>query len=355
MKATLIDRYIYDVGRRLPAKNRADVQMELRSALQDTLDEREIEANNPTHEDRLIEVLREFGEPHKVAAGYGMRRFIVGAELQPAYRLVLRISAVGVTVANMVRLVLAISEGEALGIGDIVSGFVSGFITSFAIVSLIFAIIEYFLPEIDLAGSPAWQAGASQAAWDPRSLPELTLEHDKVDVFEIAVELVFTTAFIYILNAFQSWNLPERLGGSGSGADVVAQLLAIGQPLIPWITGLAVMSIAIRIYLLLRGRWDAWTRWAEIAYYAGSGVIMALLLATPLASGIPVVDTIARVAIGFSLAICIAYLLVMLWRVLRPKEQLPWDTNQLEHDMEQLGKQGERISQAIARKTKSKN
>jgi hypothetical protein len=348
----LIDRYIYDVGRRLPAKNREDVQLELRSALQDLLDERGIDANDKAQEERVVEVLREFGEPHKVAAGYDVRRFIVGPELQPTYWLVLRIAAFGVTVGQLVRIIVAVSQGEALGVGDVVSGFVGGFLTAFAVVSLIFAALEYFLPELDLPSS-AWQPGAAKAyqgTWDPRTLPELTRDYDKISVFEIAVELIFTTVFIYVVNAFSGWSLPEQLGGSAAG--VVAQLIAVFQPYIPWITGLAVMSIAIRIYLLLRGRWDGWSRWAEIIYYAGSAVIMALLLAAAPYTGIELVDNSARLSVGISLAICTIYMLAMVWRVLRPNERLPWEGQQFEQDIEELGKQGERISEAIAKKAK---
>lgn len=342
-KGNLIDRYIYDVGRRLPAKNREDVQLELRSALQDILDERSIDAADPAQEERVVEVLREFGEPHKVAAGYNVRRFIVGPELQPTYWLVLRISAFGVTVGQLVRLIVAFSQGEGIGIGDVVSGFVGGFLTSFAVVSLIFAILEYFLPDLDLP---------QQADWDPRTLPELTRDYDKINVFEICVELIFTTAFIYVVNAFSGWNLPEQLTGGGNAAAVVAQLIAAVQPFIPWITGLAVMGIAIRIVLLLRGRWTAWTRWAEITYYAGSAAVMAALLAAAPYTGIELVDNTARISIGLSLAICVIYMAAMVWRVLRPNERLPWEATQFERDIEELGRQGERISEAIGRKAK---
>lgn len=350
----LIDRYIYDVGRRLPSKNREDVQLELRSALQDILDERGIDASDLAQEERVVEVLREFGEPHKVAAGYNVRRFIVGPELQPTYWLVLRISAFGVTVGQLVRLIVAFSQGETLGVGDVVSGFVGGFLTSFALVSLVFAILEYFLPDLDLP-SAAWQPGAAKAyqgTWDPRTLPELTQDYDKINVFEICVELIFTTAFIYVVNAFSGWNLPEQLTGGGEAAEVVAQLIAVVQPFIPWLTGLAVLSVATRIVLLLRGRWTAWTRWAEIFYYTGSAAIMALLLAAAPYTGIELVDNIAQLSVGISLAICVIYLMAMVWRVLRPNERLPWEATRFEEDIEELGKQGERISEAIAKKAK---
>lgn len=35
----MIERYVHEVGRHLPRKNREDIQMELHSLLQDTLEE----------------------------------------------------------------------------------------------------------------------------------------------------------------------------------------------------------------------------------------------------------------------------------------------------------------------------
>lgn len=43
----LMDRYIYDIGRRLPAKQREDIEKELASLLADALDAR-VEGREPT-------------------------------------------------------------------------------------------------------------------------------------------------------------------------------------------------------------------------------------------------------------------------------------------------------------------
>jgi hypothetical protein len=344
------------VGRRLPAKNREDVQMELRSALQDALDERGIDPNDKAHEERVVELLREFGEPHKVAAGYGVRRFIVGPELQPSYGLVLRIAAFGVTVAQIVRLIVAASQGEALSIGDTISGFVGSYLSAFAMVSLIFAILEYFLPDLDLPAE-SWDFKKAKdypnvQGWDPRTLPHIMLDYDKINVFEIVVELFFETAFIYVINSFSGWNLPELITSDNEGAEVVAQLIAVVQPFIPAFTGLAIATIAIRIVLLLRGRWEPWTRWAEILAYAGSAVVMWLILAAAPYTGIEMVDNIARLSVGVSLLICVIYTLSMLYRVLRPNDILPWDNENLEREIEELGRKGEAVGKALETKFK---
>jgi hypothetical protein len=352
-KQTLIDRYIYDVGRRLPAKTRADVQMELRSALQDAMDERGIDPANPAHEEQVVALLKEFGEPHKVASGYGTRRFIVGPELQPSYWLVLRIAAFGVTVGQIVSLVVDASQGQPINIGDLVGGFVGGFLTAFAVVSIIFATLEYFLPDLNLPIEESFDFvraknyGQANQGWDPRSLPQLMLDYNKINVFEIIVEIIFGTAFIYVVNSFMHWNLPETLAGVEGGAEIFTQFINAVLPFIPAITGLAIVNVAIRIFLLVRGRWEPWTRWAEILYYVGSAVILVLMLAAAPYTGIELVDNIARLSVGLSLLICVIYTLAMLYRVLRPNDILPWDGENLEREIEDLGRQGEAIGKAV--------
>ena len=55
---SLIDRYIHEVGRHLPRKNRSDIQAELRSLLTDSLEDR---AGTKTSEADVAALLKEFG------------------------------------------------------------------------------------------------------------------------------------------------------------------------------------------------------------------------------------------------------------------------------------------------------
>ncbi len=57
---SLIDRYVYEVGRHLPRNNRSDIQAELRSSLIDALEDR---AGHEPTEDEIVELLKEFGPP----------------------------------------------------------------------------------------------------------------------------------------------------------------------------------------------------------------------------------------------------------------------------------------------------
>ena len=66
----LIDRYITEVGKHLPRKNRQDIQRELRSTLEDMLADRSEASGQPVDEAMTIALLKEYGSPQKVAASY---------------------------------------------------------------------------------------------------------------------------------------------------------------------------------------------------------------------------------------------------------------------------------------------
>ena len=65
---TLIELYVADVGRRLWMRGRKDIEAELRSTLEDMLEDRSKKAGRPADEDMMTELLRDYGPPDKVAA-----------------------------------------------------------------------------------------------------------------------------------------------------------------------------------------------------------------------------------------------------------------------------------------------
>ena len=65
-----IDRYISEVGRYLPRKSRADIQVEIRSSIEDMLEDQSKKLGKPVDEQMTADVLKEFGHPKKVAASY---------------------------------------------------------------------------------------------------------------------------------------------------------------------------------------------------------------------------------------------------------------------------------------------
>ena len=78
----LVDRYVHEVGRRLPRRSRSDIEAEIRSTIEDMLDGYAEKQGSEVDEDMVVEVLREFGQPEKVAASYHTgKQYLIGPEL----------------------------------------------------------------------------------------------------------------------------------------------------------------------------------------------------------------------------------------------------------------------------------
>ena len=120
----LLDRYIYDVGRRLPAKQREDIEKELKSLLLDALEARTGGAE-PTEAD-MAAVLKEFGSPEEVAARYAGERYVIGPRLYPTYRMVLGIGsgalALGLFISVFIGYALDPAGGASFGVTPLASG-----------------------------------------------------------------------------------------------------------------------------------------------------------------------------------------------------------------------------------------
>ena len=62
----LIDRYVNAVADRLPEKMREDLSKEIRSLIEDTLDDRAAQTGKSPNDETLVtEVLKSFGSPRK--------------------------------------------------------------------------------------------------------------------------------------------------------------------------------------------------------------------------------------------------------------------------------------------------
>ncbi len=135
----LIDRYVYEVGRQLPRKNRADIQVELQSTLVDTLEARV--QGEPSQED-VVELLKEFGPPQKVAASYWPQgQYLIGPNLYPLFRMVLGIALIVFIIVKLVLLGIAMVFNQEiltfLSVLDIWGEMIGIVFTTFGIIVII--------------------------------------------------------------------------------------------------------------------------------------------------------------------------------------------------------------------------
>ena len=165
----LIDRYVTEVGKNLPLfKGHEDIEKELRSTLEDMLEDRVSTTGHMRDEAMEIALLKEYGSPQKVAATYNPHPYLIGPRLFPFFLFVLKI-VITVVVFVMLGLagVRAVTDTPMMGvdfvniIGGGLGNAVSAAIAAFGNVVLVFAILERVLPDKEIGGFN------DEKDWDP--------------------------------------------------------------------------------------------------------------------------------------------------------------------------------------------
>ncbi|MFG1606831.1 permease prefix domain 1-containing protein [Actinoplanes sp. NPDC049265] len=158
---TLIDRYIFTVLRRVPERQRPDIDRELRASIADAVEAR-LGAGEP--EAAAVEdSLRELGDPRRLADGYADRpQYLIGPEMFPVWRRLLTVLfSTVLPLVVVVTIVVQVLErgpivGEAISTAITVAAHLAFWTTA------TFAILER-------TGVPA--PTLKQRPWTPDDLP----------------------------------------------------------------------------------------------------------------------------------------------------------------------------------------
>jgi hypothetical protein len=272
----LIDRYVFEVGRHLPPKSRADIEAELRSTLEDMLEDRSRKAGRPVDDAMVIDLLKEYGAPDTVAATYHSTQYLIGPRLYPFFLFVLRVVFTVLIVVLLVALGIQLATQPLVGaelakaIGKGLLGILSGAIQAFGNIALVFAILERVLPASE------FKLDKEKKVWDPASLMREP-EPDQIKPWGPIAEILFTVAAMIIFNLY------PQLIGFGFMKDgewtFIPALTAAFFRYMPYINVLWALQIALHVLLLRQGRWQASTRWFSIALDA-TGIFIGYLLLT---------------------------------------------------------------------------
>ena len=274
----MLDRYIYDVGRRLPSKQREDIEKELKSLLLDALEARIGDAE-PTEAD-MAAVLKEFGSPDDVAARYAGEKFVIGPKLYPFYRMVLWIVigalALGLFVSSFVGYAFAPAATGSIGshVLQFLASFVSSVWGAVGVVTVVFWGIER---GITRRGGKA----GSDEPWEPKKLPPVPKSKDAWKPADSIVTIVFTVIALVLFNAMPGLVAFYAQDAPGQWASVpvhAQQALDAYLPL--WNIGWA-LSLALHALVLARGRWRLGTRIADIVLHLYDIVVVAVMMSGP--------------------------------------------------------------------------
>ncbi len=260
----LIDRYVHEVGRYLPRKNRTDIQAELQSTIADTLED-QVEGD-PTRED-VVQVLKEFGPPQKVAASYWPQgQYLIGPSLFPLFRMVVGIAVLVFVIVQLVLFGIAVVFNQEiltfLDVMDIFSGMVGSVFTAFGIIVIVFAVLQYFDVKPD----------TEDEEWDPNQLPQIETS-ETISRGGMVAEITFSL----VIAAFLLF-LPDKIGFVFNPWSEII-LNPVIRTYIPLLIVSVMLGIFVDVILLWRGRWELGTRLAKIGTNLFSIYVLYVLLA----------------------------------------------------------------------------
>ncbi len=272
----LLDKYVAEVGKHLPRRNRADIEAEIRSTLEDMLEERAQSAE--VSEAETIALLKEYGAPRKVAASYGAVQYLIGPRLYPTFELVLKIV---LSVLGMLALVgfgfSAIRTGlsgpeMSAALLQAAGQFVGSLFSAFGNIVLVFAILDRTLPASVLDGK--------EKDWDPSDLSKEP-DPDLVKYADLIASIVFTIIFVVIVNRY------SELIGFGfidhGKWTFVSMLAPAFFQYLPWVNALSLLTVVLNLWLLRRGNWDTPTRIFSLVLKVGTiALALAMLFGPPI-------------------------------------------------------------------------
>jgi hypothetical protein len=286
----LIDKYIAEVGKHLPRKQRADIEAEIRSTLEDMLEERkqadgallggEAVSKDQVSDAQVIELLKEYGAPRQVADSYVGPRYLIGPRIYPTFELVTRIVLIVLFAIALAGLGLSLAKSSLSGpeflktIGESALGLFSGLITAFGNIVLVFAILERVLPAKEFE---------EEEEWDPAELAREP-DPDRVKFGEQIFEMFFLVLFLVIFNLY-----PGAIGiglfNENDWVFISPILTDAFVSYLPWLNILILLQLGFNLILLRRGWWNNGLRVANIVLeLAGIALAIAMLRGPDLVS-----------------------------------------------------------------------
>jgi len=255
-KDSLVDRYLAAVSDLLPAKLRKDTVTEIRSLIQDALDDRSKAEGKAPDDKMMAAVLQQFGSPEKIVAPYLPEKYLIGPRLYPAFILVLQIVLPIVAVLMLVVTwmgsipVTSMTAVEfftelAKSLGNSFSAVVQ----AFGNIVFIFAILQWTIPE--------FRTVVEEKEWDPHSLKAIS-RPNKIKRGELITEIVFTFIGLIIFNFYlDKVGIYNNINGEWSFIPVLTSAF---NAYIPWFDLLWVSTILLDILVLRKGAWQTGTR-----------------------------------------------------------------------------------------------
>ena len=206
----MIERYINVVVKRLPEKERIEIERELRANIYDMLPENYTQAD-------VIRVLKELGDPVTLSEKYRTKpRYLISPAYYDTYINILKIvlpivgivllaiAAIGTTIGLLMSGDFKIPDLFIQAIPSGIGGSFEGMIQAFFLITVGFAIAERCGAKPDKE---------TKAEWKPEELPPIVKKTNKtIPLSDCIAEIIFTFIATFIgVSYFSGWILTKGI------------------------------------------------------------------------------------------------------------------------------------------------
>lgn len=267
----LIDRYVHQVGLSVRPRERKDIEAELRSQIQDQLENRY--GHSPTTTE-IITVLKQLGNPHTLATSYTGEQYLVGPDLYPTMMTVLRFGLplvpTLVVVANVINALVSPTGDDWLGL------LIGSIFTTLQVASIFFTLVVILFAILQNSGE-TFRTQAKVTEFNPLDLPPVN-DPSAVDRFESGINLAINTLIVISLLYFlQVGGLTLTFNPNNPG-EVMPIPTSWGLVLLATSLG----EIILSLWALLRQRWTLGTWLTHMVLEIVGAVGLYFVLFAPL-------------------------------------------------------------------------
>lgn len=254
----LMDRYIYDVIRRIPKDQREDIRMELAGLIGDMYDD--------SSSDNMEEILQRLGNPAEFAKQYrDESKYLISPEYFDDYKWVLEIVLAALLLSAVLSLgVQVFTNSHSFGhlFGEAVSSLMIGGLAAFGAVTLIFAILERQKVRIDFKSVwtidklPKGSKGYNLNDWNPLQLPTLPDKKALISRGDCIGSIIFILLFAIFLIFFPSFVVIGINTRNGESINIISIFnMNYWHIILPLLLLSFGLCLATEIYKLFAGRY----------------------------------------------------------------------------------------------------
>ncbi|PAT01961.1 hypothetical protein CI105_03635 [Candidatus Izimaplasma bacterium ZiA1] len=264
----LLNRYLYQIEKNLPRKEREEIINELKSSLLDQIDHLVEQGFNK--DEAQLKVIKESGHPIDVAYSYRSDTPLIRRDLSPIMLTIMKIISIVLPIvliiSKTVSLVFSDTTYSTAGLFEeillLIPSIINALLISFGSVFLAFIITSKYLTT---------ELTSHLGDFNPKLLPKKPPKKLKVSLFESIITVIGGLIFIYIIN-IQSHVIAIYFDSSS-----VPLLNDNFQKILPFLNISILFNIVIHLFYLYNRRKNLIFITLELIQMIFSGVVIILI------------------------------------------------------------------------------